>query len=419
MSHVSAKVRLRPVRFAFLVRPGDAKRTLDIFRINTSLWGGQFNPVIPCFKQVPKWWDRHNHRFETAVQIVNGYLDFFEPDFLVEAEPGLASGLGFASDRILQLSDLLLCEGGCDRKGYGLSVFDLYCDLFRKEFQFVRRRAHDIVDVSSKNRAFEGFCACVFGSFPVDEDLNYLAKAFADTFDPKLIVLDGSSLAEMYRTSFQSALQIGCANLEVDYNGHHSPTLFVLDAKQPRDLIDFWNLRASRPHIVPIPVQWVEELSVFCKNHIIKNHMPLPGNQHGVMIRVTVMFSRSISTENIESIYATYFKVGVNGANVRQDWYPSIWRPSPGFTVRETRPFLTAEERTYDSQFTDERPEIRFDSLHPEFAEQYGGSARWANVVKLRDWTFKDRIATIFPCDFRGPKGPGFGIGRHKPLSTT
>lgn len=93
MSHISAVVRLRPVRFAFIVRPDDKKHVLQIFQSNTCLWGGKYNPVVPYFKQVPKWWDRNGHNFETAVQIINGYLDFFEPDFLVEAEPGLQTVL--------------------------------------------------------------------------------------------------------------------------------------------------------------------------------------------------------------------------------------------------------------------------------------------------------------------------------------
>lgn len=107
MSNISVRVRLRPIRFAFLVRPDDSQRTLEILQINTCIWGGKFNPIIPSIKQVPRWWDRQNHRFETATQIVNGYLDFFEPDFLVEAEEGLADGLGFDGNRILQLSELL------------------------------------------------------------------------------------------------------------------------------------------------------------------------------------------------------------------------------------------------------------------------------------------------------------------------
>lgn len=110
------------------------KRTLEIFRINTCLWGGKYNPIIPCFKQVPRWCDRHNHQFETAAQIVNGYLDFFEPDFLVEAEQGLADGLGFDKNRLLELPDLLTREGNLDRNGHGLSVLNLYRDLYQKEF---------------------------------------------------------------------------------------------------------------------------------------------------------------------------------------------------------------------------------------------------------------------------------------------
>jgi len=37
MSQISAHVRLRPIRFAFVVRPDDAGRTLEIFRVNTCL----------------------------------------------------------------------------------------------------------------------------------------------------------------------------------------------------------------------------------------------------------------------------------------------------------------------------------------------------------------------------------------------
>jgi hypothetical protein len=75
MSQINVNVRLRPIRFAFLVRPDDAEGVLNIFRINTCLWGGKFNPIVPCVKQVPAWWDRHGFLFHTAEQILNGYLD--------------------------------------------------------------------------------------------------------------------------------------------------------------------------------------------------------------------------------------------------------------------------------------------------------------------------------------------------------
>ena len=114
MGSINVNIRLRPIRFAFLVRPDDKKRTLEIFRINTCLWGGKYNPLIPFFKRLPSWWERKGYRFENAKQIINGYLDFFEPDFIVEAEKGLADGLCFDSERVLQLIDLLKCDGERD-----------------------------------------------------------------------------------------------------------------------------------------------------------------------------------------------------------------------------------------------------------------------------------------------------------------
>lgn len=41
----------------------------------------------------------------------------------------------------------------------------------------------------------------------------------------------------------------------------------------------------------------------------------------------------------------------VADANVLQDWYPSIWRPSPEFTVQKMRPTLSAATKTFDVPF--------------------------------------------------------------------
>lgn len=57
---------------------------------------------------MPKWWDKKGYSFENSKQILNGYLDFFEPDFIVEAEKGMATGLGFDVKRVLRFSDILM-----------------------------------------------------------------------------------------------------------------------------------------------------------------------------------------------------------------------------------------------------------------------------------------------------------------------
>jgi hypothetical protein len=208
MAHISAKVRLRPVRFAFLVRPNDPVRLTEILRINTCLWGGKFNPIIPFFRQVPLWWDRHGLRSETAKQIINGYLDYYEPDFVVEAERGLADGFGFNSDRVLQLSQVLMRAGDHERKGNGLSTFDVYCDLYRTEFRFELRHKHNIATVTAEDPAFSSFSACAFGGFPTQRSLSYFRRAFKDAFGPADVALNGAALATLYRNGLTSALLI-------------------------------------------------------------------------------------------------------------------------------------------------------------------------------------------------------------------
>ena len=274
MNNIRVDIRLRPIRFGFLVRPDDKKKVIEIFRINTCLWGGIFNPIIPFFKRVPSWWERHGIHFENAKQIINGYLDFFEPDFLVEAEEGLADGFGYDSERVIQLTDILEPEGKRDWDKYGLSVHDLYLELYQEEFRFELRHQRNMVHVDPKERAFAGFVAANFGSFPTQEDLGYFEHNYKDIFNPEHKTLDAAVLSELYQSGYGSAVGIGRAKLRIDYHDHGDLRLFILDAKKSRDLIDFWNLRALHERILPIPVQWIEGLSPFCKKLILDNLSP-------------------------------------------------------------------------------------------------------------------------------------------------
>lgn len=418
MGSVSVNVRLRPTRFAFMVRPEDAKNLRKIFEINTCLWGGQYNPIIPFFKRVPTWWERKGYQFDNATQIINGYLDYFEPDFVVEAEKGIASGFGIDPERILQLADILPRGGQFEEKGHGQTVLDLYRELYRKEFQFVRRHKHKIVDVKAADRAFDDFVACIFGTFPKQQNLKYYGTAFKDAFDPEQVALDGASLSKLYKSVFYSALKMGHNSVEVDYNDHSEPTLFIMDAKEPKDWLDFWNYRAVHRNGIPIPVQWLAELSSFCKAFITRNFRPLPGNLNGVMIQPVSMFSRSIPEKDIETLYAKYLRVDKEGANAMQTWYPPIWRQASEWMVRRTRPTLTASSKKFDVPVDIEKPRVRFESLHPDFADRFGSKNRWANVVRIKDWSYKDRLATVFPSDFRIQAVPRFGLGGEFLLST-
>ena len=414
MNSIRVDIRLRPIRFGFMVRPDDQEKILEIFRINTCLWGGMFNPIIPFFQDVPSWWERGNYRFEDAKQIINGYLDFFEPDFLVEAEEGIADGFGFDTNRVIQLINILEDseEGGWDK--YGLSVHDLYFKLYQEEFRFESRRKHNIVHVEAKDSIFDGFVASYFGNFPVQEQFAHFERNYKSVFHPEHIALDALTFLELYESSWSSALEIGCDKFRIYYLDRLNPSLFILDAEESKDLIDFWNLRTVSRNVVPIPLQWIEELSPFCKKFILDNYRHEPNNPNKVTMWSTLMFSRSLSEADIEKINQNYFLTDVKDAYTVQRSYPTIWCKPSEKVFSPKRPILEADKRSVDIQVDRDAPEIQFDPLFPEFVSEHGSKFRLANVIQLQDWSNADQIATVFPCNYRNPSLPTFQlIGGH------
>ena len=132
------------------------------------------------------------------------------------------------------------------------------------------------------------------------------------------------------------------------------------------------------------------------------------------------MFGRAIPTDAIKAIYDEHLRVNISGANVLQDWYPRLWeRPSSGPVPHGTRPVLTAARRTFDAQTTADTSDLRFDCLHPEWSDDYGSDYRWANVVKIDDWSFRNLSATVFPNDRMRAFMPRVGTGGELRLSTT
>ena len=401
MNNIRVDIRLRPIRFGFLVRLEDEEKIAEIFRINTCLWGGMFNPIIPFLECVPPWWKKHDIGSENAIQITNGYLDFFEPDFLVEAEEGLANGLGFDSERVLHFEDILVKPGEWDGEKFGLSVHNIYLALYQEIFRFETRHPVNIVNVEAKDPAYANFVASNFGSFPVQEHFEYFERNFEDIFTPERIKLDSTALSNLYSSVHDTPLSMSNAKLRIDYHDQHEFRLFILNAKMTSDLVDFWNLRSIHENIFPIPIQWIKELSPFCKKLILNGNRSLRDSPNKLMLGPVSMYSRSIPSEDIYEIFRNYLSVDEKNANKLQTWYPAIWRKPSEQAMEPTRATLEADRRKINLQIDEDNSEIQFDLLVPEFDTEYSNRFRLANVVKIHNWSRTGQIATVFPCDHK------------------
>jgi len=75
MVAVSVRRRVRPLRFLFLIDHHNAVDLRRAIQVNTILWAGMFNAIVPTFRRTPQSWQTSR----TATEIVAGYVDAFAP----------------------------------------------------------------------------------------------------------------------------------------------------------------------------------------------------------------------------------------------------------------------------------------------------------------------------------------------------
>src|SRR5438128_1434469 len=92
--HFTGSVSLRPVRVGFLVPPDDLSIVSRVARLSACLWGGRYNPIIPFFESGGDRW-RRPYSDAKGIEVAQGYVNFFEPDVLVETTPGMANKPGW------------------------------------------------------------------------------------------------------------------------------------------------------------------------------------------------------------------------------------------------------------------------------------------------------------------------------------
>src|SRR2546425_2285298 len=141
MSRGSATLQLRRLKFAFMVDPHDREGILEAIQINTFLWGGTFNPIIPAFHRIPSKW-AHRESL-TSKKLIEGYLDAFDPDYVVKVGKR-ATSISAGKRHVLQAAEVL---EGLERDWtpkYGVGLFEIFSHLADEEFRFLRREPLNI-----------------------------------------------------------------------------------------------------------------------------------------------------------------------------------------------------------------------------------------------------------------------------------
>ncbi|HEX7071007.1 MAG TPA: hypothetical protein VF190_09385, partial [Rhodothermales bacterium] len=306
---------------AFLVKPGDRAALRRVFQINTVIWGGSFNAIIPVYRRLPNRLKAYPLR--NGNDFVAGYIDAFNPDFLVATEAHLAEGVHFPSHRIIPLTDILDPEEE-EHVGHGLSVIHLYVHLYDREFKFQRRHPIQALLPKTSDTKLTLLSAAAYGEFPPDAALDYFRQAYVELFDPVVRDIRPEDYFSSLTPGILNPRRTALEGLEVRRRGgSDDPVLFYMDGTSTLDLIDFWNLRALGCKALPLPRQWAADLVDACADFVAEHYRASPWNR-AIMKGTTVVPSRSVATEEAEE-YARSIRVSDARALSYQHWYPRFW----------------------------------------------------------------------------------------------
>jgi len=278
-----ARLRVRPIRFAFAVDPFDLSALSTVFSINSALWGGAYNFILPLFKRVPKRYLKPYGKKLTARFLVQGLIEAFQPDFLVEMQPGSAGSLDFPRSRVIDINTLLSRDdrGRCL---IGIDLRSIVSHLYRETFRFVQRHPPKVVIPSPDDARYDLIFSALFGTLPVTPGaLSDCGVHFLKALDGERRTFPAVEYVSLLNDKYVYPLNVVGYELDTKPRSWSIDSkLYYMNERSPLDLIDFWNLSALGWDITPLPASLAPKLTAFCEQFVETSYraFPPPSNAH-------------------------------------------------------------------------------------------------------------------------------------------
>lgn len=388
--------KLRPVRIAFLVDPTNKSCIQKAIHINSLLWGGMFNPLIPCYKKLPQIWSDHKAKSETALSVIKGYIGGFDPDYYVNFSSYSAEQLDIDKDSLVDAEDLLESFRQDAAPSVGAGIFEVLKKFKHDELRFLRKDKIEFIK-SDISGPYKIFLSAVYGDLGEFEDFYY--KNILGDIEP--IHLDSSigSYTEFVNPKYMFPRRLGAVYLEQRRQG---PFLFYLDAKQMLDVIDYWNLRAAGYNVVPFPKQaeGEEKVKRLAEGVIEEGYWPYRHNKD-MFHYSTFIKSRSTEESELKNFSKSLnLKKPEKEKNFKfslQHWYPRIWND---WARKNTQEYIVpAYSKERDIELLEGQKNFRVKTLDPEFDLFYANtsSPRFANEMDSRIYGNEELLAQAIP----------------------
>ncbi len=387
----SIDLTLRPLKFGFIVDPKKNKQVKEAIETATFLWGGAACPIIPNYKRVPDNYSSHPVLKPTSKKFFNGIINAFDPDYLVNFDSVGVNTI--ANRRVIRNSGILQHVKSYGAPEYGAGLFEILDHWRDTEFKFIRSEPIRVC-IPKIPKNFGLFFSAVFGTLPPHIESTLLSRYGEDLRIEKLDCnlsnyVDLLAPSDLYFPRRISSLFTPL----LDVNDK-TRAIFLLDASNAGDVIDYWNLRAAGWFITPIPIQSTRHPNVvdFCKELIKSSFV---GSFFNMVRRkeVNIMKARSVQFEVFKEFYEKFDDRET--AKVVHTHLPRIWddwaRP---YDHVEVKPLSCGEvtRRVHSSLQS-----FVFSPLQPEFKLFGWARQQFANDISMRIEGSDELLAEVMP----------------------
>ena len=424
----NVKQTLRPVKIGILINPFDENSLLKAIEINTFLWGGCFNPIIPFYPEKPEHWKNHEKypgRIPSPEEVVQGYLNRYDPDFIlpININNDLLSKINLGDREVISSRDIF--EGY--KKGYpnyGIGLFENLNHFIEKEYKFKRRKEINFAlpDSTSIDNLFVASC---FG-YIANENLEIFNKYFKNILKVKAEQIDYSSYIKFLNPNYYFLRFLTEYNLKPFFSSYLSDVIFYFDAENPEDIIDYINLRAIVRAVFPIPIQSSSNVHLNKALQEFINQNYYLKNKNGVYNRASLVKSRNISEEEFKNFIDKYEITDSKGKLMHQFWFPKLYKNFDEYNPMVMDHINTVEldiDEKWQEVFIQgsdfEKKFIKLETLKPSFYNKFKnhGKCKFANEIELITYRDEEPIAQVFPNDGIKDLFRGLILGKESRLS--
>ena len=253
---VSVEIKTRPIRLAFLVDPNNSEQVGEAIRLSSTLWGGVYFPIIELHKRIPSVWkekplpEHPPAERPSARSVVLGYINAFDPDFLVQLSKNVPRYVRDLGIKTIQSGDLWgdLNQQGKPPPNLGIGLFEILDRILEEDSPGVR------IAFPKKIQELSLFWASVFGDIPdeLDSLLEYYCQERLEV--SRSFLSNENALGYMAAPNILFPLRaVGRYMRICGPVSDGVPNIFFMDGKKVGDIVDFWNLRAMGKLVLPVP----------------------------------------------------------------------------------------------------------------------------------------------------------------------